>query len=373
MRLLTVLSVSLVLTASISAQPFVVSDFECQTGGQVMSATPDCEGWVSVDLLGKAQVLPDGINVVTGCPGVMPTTGSQWCEVTSSLIGPASPTVPPSTPGTWPFVQGTVAEMQLTTSVPNYPSGTAAVSVDWYWATQETANGSAGTGAPCPCDDFSQIVIVNQATMTVMATLLYVDTYGALQGGNPCPSSVSGGLVSANYAGPTATATVVLPPGSAGTTVIISVVTANQGDGSFESTLFIDNLRMVDAASVFSLTATTSGGGAGDVMLGISGLPASASNILLLISGTPAPGGLGSGPAFGLVPDALFFATLFLPSAPLNPFHFPIGANPFAGGTLSFPSGTVTGFNGQTWEVTAIGYSPAMGLVGQTNFQSLTW
>lgn len=370
--LVLLITLSAAATSSL-AQSIPISDFECQPAGQIMTTSADCEFWMSIDGTGNEIVLPDNSWVTGPCAG-MPTSGSQWCEVTSTGLGPANPVVAPASPGTWPFQPGSVAEMQLTTGVPSFPSGQTGISVDWYWMTQETQNGSQNAPAPCPCNDFSQIVIIDATTSNIVATLVYVDTYTPFQvfAGNSCTSAVSQGGF-ANFVSPLQTATLTLPSALINQQIIISVVTANQADSSFESSLFVDNFRFVDPVATFNLTATTTGGGVGDVALDIANVPPLTSNVLLLISATPAFAGLGTGPAFGLVPDSLFFATLFEPVQNFSVLHFPAAFSPFAAGPLAFPAGTITGVNGQTWEATALAYNPVMGLVGQTNFQALVW
>lgn len=234
-----------------------------------MGAFADCEGWARVG--GNQMVLPDGTNVTGPC--TLPLDGStQWAEVIPDGIGPANPIVPPSTPGMWPFAIGTVSEMQLITTVPTFSSGMAELAVDWYWSSGEGANGSAGI-PPCPCDDFAQIVIVDQASTTVIATLLYVDTYAPFTGiANTCVSGVTGvpyANTFGNTPGSAETAQVAIPAPFIGSQVIISVVAANQGDSSFPSPLYVDNFRWRDpaAAAASSTTVGTGCGGVGTPML----------------------------------------------------------------------------------------------------------
>lgn len=371
MRNLLVLILFISASSQVGAQTF--ADFECQAAGAFMTATADCEGWTSIG--GSQLVLPDGVNVTAGCG--LPINGTaQWAEINPDLIGPASPVVPPSTPGTWPFVPGSVSEMQIVTTVPTFPSGMTDLAVDWFWTSGEGVNGTAGT-APCPCDDFAQIVVVDLASNTVIATLLYVDTYtpfGTAQ--NFCVSGLTGGVPAntfGNTPGFSETAQISIPTPFIGSQVIISVVAANQADNQFASPLFVDDFRWIDPANVFSLSVTTSGGGLGDVTLDIQSPPAAALNVLLLASATPAPGGLGAGWGFGLVPDSLFFTTLFVPVTPFNPLHYPVLQDPYGFGAITFGPGTVQAPSGTVWEATALAYHPAMGLVGQSNFVSVTW
>jgi hypothetical protein len=128
------------------------------------------------------------------------------------------------------------------------------------------------------------------------------------------------------------------------------------------------------ALPAFALTATTTGGGVGDLTLGIAGVRPTATNVLLLVSGTPAPGGPGTGQFFGLFfPDPILFSVLATPSASFSLLHFPVTANPYAAGPLFFGPGSLSWLVGQVWDTTAICYGPADGISGQTFVQRLIW
>lgn len=92
--------------------------------------------------------------------------------------------------------------------------------------------------------------------------------------------------------------------------------------------------------------ASTSGGGVGDLTLelvqqpqGELLLPEGTFGVIVLISLTPAPSGPGTGALpFGLVQDGLFQATITLPRADFSPLHFPVTANPYESGPVTFPA-----------------------------------
>ena len=107
--------------------------------------------------------------------------------------------------------------------------------------------------------------------------------------------------------------------------------------------------------------------------LGISNINPAATHVHTLFSASPAPGGLGSGPVLGLVPDGLFVSLLYVPSAPFNLFHFPVTANPYAGGPLILGPGSASFLAGQTWEGVVFSYSFSSGIVELTNFVQLAW
>ncbi len=126
-------------------------------------------------------------------------------------------------------------------------------------------------------------------------------------------------------------------------------------------------------ASGFSLVAQTSGGGAGNVALGVSGIPSTATHVLILFSATPAPGGPGTGSVFGLVPDQTWFAFLSSPATNFGLTHFPATANPYVGGPVIVPTGTLSFLAGQTWEGIAVAYATTTGLVDQTGVSTIAW
>lgn len=358
------LMVLLCLTPPLLAQgSSPVADFECQPANTLLPWAPatDCEGWTS---LSGAQAVV-GWTVQTPAGDVLPTSGSRYLEVSSLGTGPASPVVPPSTPGLYPFAPGSVSEAQLPVFIPSFPSGTVEMEFDWYWATDETP----GQGF----DDFAQIALID-SSQQVAQVLLYVDTYSpnVINGGNTVPSWLSL-LTPFNYqAGDLHSTRVRIDPGLVGQSLTLSIVCANQGDWTYPSILCVDNIRFVDPGGGFSFTLSSSGGGSGDLSFGVQGIPAGVSDVQILLSQTPGPGGLGTGPVFGLVPDALFFSTYLQPSVPGSLFHFPVSANPYAAGLLTFPPGALTALAGQTWQGVAFAYTPA-GFYTLSNHQGTTF
>ena len=120
------------------------------------------------------------------------------------------------------------------------------------------------------------------------------------------------------------------------------------------------------------LQAATTGGGAGDLRLNVYARPIPGALLLTVPSLTPAPGGVGTGPVFGLVPDALsVYAIGTLPS-PTNLFHFSATASPFASGALVFPAGAMSSLVGLPLDVLAAAYDAA-GLLGVSTTVRLTF
>jgi hypothetical protein len=124
----------------------------------------------------------------------------------------------------------------------------------------------------------------------------------------------------------------------------------------------------------FVLSAMTSGGGTGDLTIGLQGIRPTATHVWLLVSGTPAPGGPGTGAFFGLfLPDPILFTLLATPPSPFSLLHFPVGANPYASGPLSFGPGSLSALAGQVWDTTAISYGPVDGISGIAPVVRLIW
>jgi hypothetical protein len=138
----------------------------------------------------------------------------------------------------------------------------------------------------------------------------------------------------------------------------------------------VDNLRWIDVSVVpppFVLSASTTGGGAGDLVANINGIPPGSTDVWTLISNTAAPVGPGSGPLLGLVLDSVLLSTLLVPSLPLNPLHFPVTANPFSAGALTAPAGTFGAFSGSRWEMRSIAYTAGGGPTGLTPIVQVIW
>lgn len=124
----------------------------------------------------------------------------------------------------------------------------------------------------------------------------------------------------------------------------------------------------------YTLVASTSGGGVGDLTLDVANIPPAASHAWILASSTAAPGGVGTGSALGLVPDALLSHFLSIPSHPACPFHFPVANNVYATSPVLVAPGTLSALSGQTWEATAVAYDAATAqLVGQSCIASIPW
>jgi hypothetical protein len=64
---------------------------------------------------------------------------------------------------------------------------------------------------------------------------------------------------------------------------------------------------------------------------------------------------------------------LATPSTPLSLIHFPVTANPYAGGPINFGPGSLSALAGQVWDITAICYGGLAQIVGQTSVIRLNW
>ncbi len=120
-------------------------------------------------------------------------------------------------------------------------------------------------------------------------------------------------------------------------------------------------------------TATTTGGGAGDLTLSLTAINAAATEGYIFLSQT-ATGPLGAGPFLGLVPDALTWSGFGVPMAPGNPLHFPIGIpGIFPDQPFVVPPGTLVSLAGQTWDSVVLVLGSGQTYVGRSSVQRLPW
>lgn len=121
------------------------------------------------------------------------------------------------------------------------------------------------------------------------------------------------------------------------------------------------------------LQAATSGNGAGDLWLRVTGDPPAASHVILLASAAAPPGGPGTGSALGLVPDPLLLLLLATPPAPQSPLHWPVGASLYSAGPLTLPPCSAAGLSGQSWQLRAAAYDASLGLIAASGIATLLW
>ena len=128
-----------------------------------------------------------------------------------------------------------------------------------------------------------------------------------------------------------------------------------------------------ERSSFNTLTALTSGGGVGDLLLSLTLIhPSAVEGLTLISTSTLLP--LGSGPLFGLWPDALLWTLLTTPIATGNPLHFPVGPmGVFPALPLVAPPGSLSAFAGQTWDLVAVVLGPSQSYLGQSNIVRVSW
>jgi hypothetical protein len=121
------------------------------------------------------------------------------------------------------------------------------------------------------------------------------------------------------------------------------------------------------------IQVSSSGQGIGDLTAYIYGAPTGATHVFVGLSGTPAPLGPGTGPVFGIVPDALLFSLLGLPATPGSPVHFPLSGNPYAQGPLSYPPSSFPGMIGLRFECVALAYTFPGTILGGSGVATIHW
>ncbi|MAG56751.1 MAG: hypothetical protein CMJ83_10710 [Planctomycetes bacterium] len=136
----------------------------------------------------------------------------------------------------------------------------------------------------------------------------------------------------------------------------------------------LQNVMLLPLGPVMTLSMSTTGGGAGDLNLAMTNVPASATFGFTLFS-LNTTGALGTGNAFGVTADFLTLQSLLTPSLPGNPFSWtwPVGgvypATPFVipPGGIPFPTGTQL-------DAVAVAFSAGFGsLEGQTAANRVTF
>ncbi len=120
--------------------------------------------------------------------------------------------------------------------------------------------------------------------------------------------------------------------------------------------------------------AATSGGGAGNLTLTgvpMAGAPNTAQGYTFL-SFVPAPT-LGGGPAFGLQPDANFFAIITVPAAVGNPVHYLPAAGVYPEVPFVVAPGTLSFLAGVTADFVQVGLDAALNLTLVSNVDRVTF
>ena len=124
-----------------------------------------------------------------------------------------------------------------------------------------------------------------------------------------------------------------------------------------------------------TLTATTFGGGAGDLQLGLANIPGGTFEGWTFITlETSAP--VGQGAIFGFTPDAFTFSLLtWFPGAlPGHPVHWtwPVAQPLFPAGSLILPPGTFSSAAGQSWDFIVLTIGSA-GALTPSNVVRVAW
>jgi hypothetical protein len=144
--------------------------------------------------------------------------------------------------------------------------------------------------------------------------------------------------------------------------------TASTG-GSFEN---YDLLSWTYDPS-FLLTATTSGGGVGDLLLSLDVIPPATTEGFTLVT-FDTTGAIGTGPAFGIWPDPTTYAILQEPGFAGNPLHWTTGTpGLFPATPLYVSPGTLSFLSGQSWRLVAVAFAPSFTYVKHTNVVQVDW
>lgn len=129
----------------------------------------------------------------------------------------------------------------------------------------------------------------------------------------------------------------------------------------------------VELANENVLSASNSGPGVGDLTLSLASISPGAVSGFTLITGETA-GAPGTGPVFGIVPDALTWQGFMMAPFPGNPFHFPVGpAGVYPAAPFVAPPGALASLAGQTFDLVAIVLGPGVSYLGKSAVVRITW
>jgi len=127
------------------------------------------------------------------------------------------------------------------------------------------------------------------------------------------------------------------------------------------------------SSACFVLTGTTTGGGTGDLSLALSMAPPGMTEGFTLVTAVTA-GPPGSGPVFGIWPDATMFSVINTPAAVGNPLHFIAGIpGVYPDVPFGVPPGTLSFLAGQVWDAVVVGLGPGLTYLNHTNVARLNW
>lgn len=137
------------------------------------------------------------------------------------------------------------------------------------------------------------------------------------------------------------------------------------------STLTRPNLINVQQ---YLFSAVTSGAGFGDLTLtGVPGLGAPSSTEGYTFISFVVPATVGTGPFFGLTPDAATWSSFSYAAAPGFPLHYIRVPGVYPEAPLVVPPGTFSGFAGITIDFVQVGVTPAFGLAFVSNVSRATF
>jgi PKD domain len=124
----------------------------------------------------------------------------------------------------------------------------------------------------------------------------------------------------------------------------------------------------------YPLVVTTSGGGVGDLQ--ITGIPPIGAPTMTtgytLVTFVPAPA-LGTGPVFGIIPDALTWLCLTTPASVGNPLHYVVAPGAYPDFPFFVPAPTLAALAGQTADFVQVGLTASQTLAVVSNVARATF
>jgi hypothetical protein len=149
--------------------------------------------------------------------------------------------------------------------------------------------------------------------------------------------------------------------------------TFNAAPGTAQTTTGTLGMRIgLGWAPGFVQVANTTGGGVGDLTLGLVNMPANAAFGYTFITAYTA-GNLGAGPFFGLVPDATTWAILQTPTSVGNPLAWVPGFGFYPDVNFVVPPGVLSFLGGQSWRLCTAAFDINQTFISRTNVVQLNW
>lgn len=342
--------------------------FEGSAVGMSVSGTPDPEGWSSTG--GTVTIAPFG--PVASPTSQFPTQGGQWA-ILHSLGAAGALNGPVGGPAPYPIAPGASANVSVPVQVPfATPGQQLTLSIDYLFVSPECMQSST-------YNDWCSVDLVDPATGLSVLNVVFRDTWSSTlsptgvtpnETGTVTVGACAGALEEAPV-GTAHTVTVAVPPALEGQNLRFEAHVADGGDGSFNSWMYLDQVRFqggIPAPGPMTSTVTDLPGGQHLYTVDAPAVPifGISYELYTLVSETPAAP-TGSGAFLGLHFDNLTTQIITMPLG-THPFHVTMATTPYVWGPFDLPPGTVI-----DWVTVAIRSTPFPLIAEVTGAQTKTF